>query len=48
MEGDLTKPYTITALKERLVKDHGGIDILVNNAGIAFKVLYDYLIPNLV
>ena len=38
VEADLTKPDTITALKEKLVKEHGGIDILVNNAGMAFKV----------
>ena len=39
VEADLTKPDTITALKEKLVKKHGGIDILINNAGIASKVM---------
>lgn len=34
VEADLTKPATFTALKEKLVKEHGGLDILVNNAGI--------------
>ena len=39
VEADLTKPDTITALKEKLLKEHGGIDILVNNAGITLKVM---------
>ncbi|XP_067936098.1 carbonyl reductase [NADPH] 1-like [Watersipora subatra] len=37
LEADLTKADTIVAMKEKLLKEHGGIDILVNNAGIAFK-----------
>ena len=38
VEADLTKPPTIAALKEKLVKEHGGLDILINNAGFAFQV----------
>lgn len=36
--GDLTDAKTFAAIKERILKDHGGLDVLVNNAGIAFKV----------
>ena len=38
LQADLTDAPSFAAVKEKLVKDHGGLDVLVNNAGMAFKV----------
>jgi len=37
LKADLTDAKTISDVKEKLLKDHGGLDVLVNNAGMAFK-----------
>jgi len=34
---DITNSKSIEALRDHLVKEHGGLDVLVNNAGIAYK-----------
>ena len=34
----MTDEKSFIAVKEKLVKEHGGLDVLVNNAGMAFKV----------
>ena len=41
LQADLTDAPSFAAVKEKLVKDHGGLDIFINNAGIAFKVWFD-------
>ena len=38
VEGDLTKPATFIALKDKLLREHGGIDVLINNAAFACQV----------
>ncbi|XKL67721.1 hypothetical protein PGB90_003212 [Kerria lacca] len=34
---DITIPENVSALKDHIIKEYGGIDVLINNAAIAFK-----------
>ena len=38
LQADVTDSASFSAIRDKLVKDHGGLDIFINNAGIAFKV----------
>ena len=38
LQADVTDSASFSAIRDKLVKDHGGLDVLVNNAGTGFKV----------
>ena len=39
LQADVTDSASFSAIRDKLVKDHGGLDVLVNNAGTGFKVI---------